>query len=98
MITPLLLEVFCGRGGWSKSFAARGWHCVGVDIAELGYPFEFIKADALTLTEEFINGFDGVVMSPPCEEFARAWLPWLRGDHKPAAWAVNLLHWSIRHA
>jgi hypothetical protein len=92
---PALLEIFCGRGGWSKSFAARGWRCVGVDLAALGYPFEFIQADALTLTPDFIDGFDAVVMSPPCEDFARAWLPWLRGDHKPEAWAMRLLEWSV---
>lgn len=92
---PRLLELFCGRGGWSKAFSRRDWHCVGVDIAALGYPFEFIQADALSLSPEFINSFDGVVMSPPCEEFARAWLPWLRGDGLPAAWALNLLQWSI---
>lgn len=87
---PSLLEIFCGRGGWSKSFAARGWRCVGVDVAALGYPFEFIQADALTLTPEFIAGFDAVVMSPPCEEFARAWLEaWKRefnGDDEDPEW------------
>ena|SRR3990167_8900218 len=94
--SPLrVLDVFCGVGGWSKSFAKKGWHCTGVDIAELGYPFDFVKADALTLEREWINGFDAVVMSPPCEEYARAWLPWLRGDHKPAQWAVDLLEWAV---
>lgn len=92
---PRLLELFCGRGGWSKAFAARGWDCTGVDIAAFGYPFEFIQADCLTLTPEFINGFDGVISSPPCEDFARAWLPWLRGDGKPEAWALDLLKWSV---
>jgi len=92
---PKLLDVFCGVGGWSKSFAKRGWRCVGVDIAALGYPFEFVQSDALALTPDFIDGFDGVVLSPPCEEFARAWLPWLRGDKTPEQWAVNLLEWSV---
>jgi hypothetical protein len=92
---PRLLDLFCGVGGWSKSFAARGWDCVGVDLAALGYPFEFVQADVLTLDREWIDGFDAVVASPPCEEFARAWLPWLRGDHKPAAWALDLLTWSV---
>jgi len=32
-----LLDLFCGRGGWSKAFMSRGWHCVGVDIEALGY-------------------------------------------------------------
>lgn len=92
---PRLLDLFCGVGGWSKSFAARGWHCVGVHIAALGYPYEFVCADVLTLERAWLDGFDAIVASPPCEEFARAWLPWLRMDKTPAPWAVELLHWSI---
>lgn len=29
-----MLDLFCGRWGWSKAFAARGWECVGVDLVE----------------------------------------------------------------
>lgn len=93
---PRLLDLFCGRGGWTKRFAARGWHCTGVDLAALGYPGdEFIQVDVMTLTPEFLDSFDGIVSSPPCEDFARAWLPWLRGDQKPEKWAVDLLEWSV---
>jgi len=92
---PRLLDLFCGRGGWTRSFIARGWHCTGVDLADLGYPGEFLQADCLTLTPEFLASYDAIVASPPCEEFARAWLPWLRGDHAPADWALRLLDWSI---
>lgn len=92
---PRLLDLFCGVGGWSKSFMARGWECVGVDIESLGYPGELKQCSVLELTPEFIAGFDAVTSSPPCEEFARAWLPWLRGDHKPAQWAIDLLEWSV---
>lgn len=93
---PRLLDCFCGVGGWSKSFARLGWDCVGVDIAELGYPYTFVQRDALTLTPDFIDSFDAFVASPPCEEFARAWLPWLRGDKRPEQWAVDLLNWSVK--
>lgn len=90
-----LLELFCGRGGWSKSFHSRGWECVGVDLVDLGYPFRLILADCRTLDPDWINGFDAVIASPPCEDFARAWLPWLRGDHKPKPEAIDLLRWSV---
>jgi len=93
--SPSLLDIFCGVGGWSKSFAARGWNCVGVDMAALGYPWRLEQRDALTLPRDWIDSFDAVVMSPPCEEFARAWLPWLRGDKQPAKWALDLLEWSV---
>lgn len=95
-VRPSLLDLFCGVGGWSKSFAARGWRCVGVDIASLGYPGELRECSVYDLTEEYINSFDAVTSSPPCEEFARAWLPWLRGDHKPEQWAIDLLEWSVK--
>lgn len=94
--SPSLLDVFCGVGGWSKSFAARGWNCVGVDIASLGYPYELVQCSVLDLTPGFLDSFDAIVASPPCEEFARAWLPWLRGDHKPEQWAIDLLEWSVK--
>jgi hypothetical protein len=29
-----MLDLFCGRWGWSRAFAARGWECVGVDWVE----------------------------------------------------------------
>ena len=92
---PRLLDLFCGVGGWSKSFTAQGWTCTGVDILALGYPYDFVQADVLTLDREWIDGFDGIVASPPCEEYARAWFPWLRGDHKPEQWALDLLQWSV---
>lgn len=93
--SPRLLDLFCGRGGWSKSFATRGWSCVGVDIEPLGYQYQLLQCSVLDLAPDFINSFDAITSSPPCEEFARAWLPWLRGDHKPAQWAVDLLEWSV---
>ncbi len=90
-----MLELFCGRGGWSKAFARNGWQCVGVDLHDLGYPFDLRIANVLSLTPEFLAGFDAILASPPCEDFARAWLPWLRGDHQPSETALSLLHWSI---
>jgi len=95
--SPALLDVFCGVGGWTKTFMARGWNCVGVDLADFSasYPGQFVQADALSLDHQWINQFDAVLMSPPCEEYARAWLPWLRGDKTPAKWAIDLLEWSV---
>lgn len=92
---PRMLELFCGRGGWSKAFARLGWDCTGVDLEDLDYPYRLVQVDVRELAPEWIAGFDAVVASPPCEEFARAWLPWLRGDHKPEKSAVDLLRWSI---
>jgi len=93
---PRMLELFCGLGGWSESFAARGWHTTGVDVVAHGYRgHSFIQTDCRALAPEFIASFDAVLASPPCEDFARAWLPWLRGDHQPSAESIELLQWSV---
>ena len=91
-----VLDLFCGVGGWSKAFMALGWRCVGVDTADLGYPGELLRCDVRELERAFVDSFDAVVASPPCEEFARAWLPWLRMDKTPAPEAVSLLEWSVK--
>jgi hypothetical protein len=55
---PRMLDLFCGRWGWSRAFAARGWDCYGVDLVE--HPANdgiycppagcrFIRADVLDL-------------------------------------------------
>lgn len=95
MSRPILLDLFCGRGGWSEAFARRGWSCVGVDINPVPYPFTFRRSSVLDLQPYWIDCFDAVVASPPCEEFARAWLPWLRGDRAPAREAIRLLRWAV---
>lgn len=95
LVRPVLIDFFCGVGGWSKAFMARGWTCVGVDIAALGYPGLFWQCDVRAVPASVIDEANAVVSSPPCEEFARAWLPWLRGDHKPEQWALDLLKWSV---
>jgi hypothetical protein len=93
-----LLDLFCGVGGWSERFRARGWYCVGVDLAPFAGRYagdQFIQSDARALSRSFIDSFDAVVASPPCDDFARAWLPWLRCDKQPSAEAADLLRWSV---
>jgi hypothetical protein len=69
-----LLDLFCGRWGWSKAFAARGWECVGLDLVE---PPEipkgciFIKKDILEFQLAPNNRlYDLIVASSPCEQFS----------------------------
>lgn len=93
MTPPLLLDLFCGKGGWSKPALARGWRCIGFDVADHGYPGELrleslpVAADVLLQLEP-----DLIVASPPCEDFARACLPWLKTVKNPS---ILLLKWSI---
>lgn len=47
-----LLDLFCGRWGWSRAFAARGWECVGVDLIwpdEIPDGCRFIRANVMAL-------------------------------------------------
>ena len=76
-----MLDLFCGRFGWSKAFAARGWECVGVDLIEppdLPEGCSFIQQDILKITHEspFMHWDDGgdyfdfICASSPCEQFS----------------------------
>ena len=70
-----LLDICCGRFGWSKAFAARGHKCVGIDLIQpLWIPENctFVQANILDITEEWVReqGFDCGVASTPCEGFS----------------------------
>jgi hypothetical protein len=48
-----MLDLFCGRFGWGRAFAARGWEVVGVDLVEpqfLPPNCQFERRDILSMT------------------------------------------------
>jgi hypothetical protein len=70
-----LLDLFCGRFGWSRAFAARGWECWGIDLTvppEIPEGCNFLKLDVLGITSEWIaeHHFDFICASSPCEPFS----------------------------
>lgn len=71
---PRMLDLFCGRWGWSKAFAARGWECLGVDLKQPNYIPEncsFYQMDILELKNVwYLKNFDFICASSPCEEFS----------------------------
>jgi C-5 cytosine-specific DNA methylase len=72
---PRLLDLFSGRWGWSKAFAARGWQCVGIDLIqppEIPAHCLFFLRDVFTLSGSEIrhNEFDFICASSPCEQFS----------------------------
>lgn len=69
-----VLDLGCGRGGWTRAFLDVGWHVIGVDVKHYpDYPSEaeFIERDMRTLERDSLCGIDLVVSSPPCNEFSR---------------------------
>ena len=67
-----VLDLFCGLGGWSKGFHAEGFEVLGVDIVNVGYPYDLLLQDVRTLNGARFKGFDVIVGSPPCREFSIA--------------------------
>lgn len=65
-----LLDLCCGVGGWSIGFAREGFHCTGIDIVDLGYPYNFIECDIRDFSTN--EQYDVIVASPPCAEFSVA--------------------------
>jgi len=67
---PRLLDLFCKAGGGSVGYYAAGFEVIGVDIKkQKRYPYEFIQADALDIfkDKDFMNSFDAIAASPPCQ-------------------------------
>lgn len=70
-MTRRMLDLFCGRGGWTNAFLARGWECVGVDLVRHpDYRGDFVQRDVMTLGADYLREFDFVCASSPCEEFS----------------------------
>ena len=58
---------------------------VGVDITDgHNYPFEFIRSDVFALDERFLEEFDLIWASPPCQQFAICSRRWLNAGYTMA--------------
>jgi len=70
-----LLDLFCCQGGAAMGYDRAGFEVVGVDIEpQSRYPFEFVRADAMTVLDTFdefcwaYGDFDAIHASPPCQD------------------------------
>lgn len=70
-----LLDLFCGAGLAADGYREAGFTVTGVDINnQPNYPYTFVHGDALEILddESFVNGFDVIHASPPCQAHTRA--------------------------
>lgn len=74
-MTRRILDLFCGEGlaAWGYWLSGRFSEVVGVDCNPLvgeRYAFDFIQADCLSLTYDFLMDFDFIHASPPCQAYS----------------------------
>jgi hypothetical protein len=68
-----MLDLFCGRLGWSKAFLARGWEVTAVDLVrppEIPDGVMFFQTNVLDWSAADGSKFDFICASPPCENFS----------------------------
>lgn len=87
---PLVVELFCGRFGWSRGFVAEGYRAVGFDLVHEPYHGDVPEGcslalqDVLTLHGSQFRDAACIVASPPCQAFSYMAMPWSRAKAKAA--------------
>ena len=73
MSAPRCLDLFCGRGGWTRGFLDAGYEVTGIDILPRHpmYPAEATYIQADLMGYDAGTGWDVIVASPPCTEFSQ---------------------------
>lgn len=65
-----ILDLFCCCGGASTGMSNLGHDITGVDINDdHDYPYDFIHSDVFALRLDFLQKFDFIWASPPCQHF-----------------------------
>lgn len=80
------LDLFCGEGlaAWGYWRSGRFSDITGVDInpeMSTRYAFNFRCANTLTLDYEFLDQFDFIHASPPCQAYSTVTPEWARVRH-----------------
>jgi len=85
---PLMVDIFCGLGGWAEGGLAEGYYVVGFDIerhvyGEHHYPGQLVVQDVLTLHGSQFRDAALIVASPPCQAYSYRAMPWSRAKALP---------------
>ena len=79
---PLMVDLFCGLGGWAEGGLAENWHVIGFDIERhdygdgAKYPAQLVLQDVLTIHGRQFKDAALIVASPPCQEYSYMAMPW----------------------
>lgn len=90
-----MLDLFCGRFGWGRAFAARGWEVVGLDLVEppeIPQGCTFRQQDILEMRADAIWGYDFICASSPCEQFSVFAMPHFHPDPKHPELGIRLFN------
>jgi len=66
-----VLDLFCGMGGWSIGFHREGFDCDGLDLVDVGYPYNFIGPCDIRKFVPNRGTYDVITASPPCTEWSQ---------------------------
>ena len=75
---PLVIDLFCGLGGWAEGFLAEGFEVIGFDIERRPYPGQLVLQDVQTLHGSQFRDATVIVASPPCQGYSYRAMPWTR--------------------
>jgi site-specific DNA-cytosine methylase len=89
-LNKLMLDIFSGLEGASQAQKERGWEVITVDNDPLFNPT--VVADVNNWSW-YGRRPDFAWFSPPCDEFAREFMPWIRTGRPPD---LSLLFASMR--
>lgn len=103
MAKPLVIDLCCGLGGWTKGFLAEGWEAIGFDIEEHAYGNRRYPAELILKDITQVNGYDLrsvnpglVVASPPCQRYSYMAMPWTRAKQQAAAIRADTTGQALR--
>lgn len=86
-MTPLMIDLYAGLGGWAEGALAEGWRVIGFDIeqhiyGEHSYPAQLVIQDVRTLHGKQFKDAALITASPPCQEFSYMAMPWSKAKEK----------------